>query len=113
MINGGSFSPVKVTPRRTVHRADAPVPVIVTFLHHHCQVLSGQSSRTTCLSKFGDFRGQTMVTYLIDVNRISLGNVVGHYGRPEAVEKTVSHMFRKLRLLSNLRHSPVGYPLAF
>ncbi len=30
MINGGSFSPVKVTPRRTVHRADAPVPVIVT-----------------------------------------------------------------------------------
>ncbi len=30
MINGESFSPVKVTPRRTVHRADAPIPVIVT-----------------------------------------------------------------------------------
>ncbi len=29
-----------------------------------------------------------MVTYLIDVNHISLGNVVGHYGYPEAVEKT-------------------------
>ncbi len=29
MINGVSFSPVKVTPRRTVHCADAPVPVIV------------------------------------------------------------------------------------
>ncbi len=54
-----------------------------------------------------------MATYLIDVNHISLGNVVGHYGYPEAVEKTVSHMFRKLRLLSNMRHSPVGYPLAF
>ncbi len=54
-----------------------------------------------------------MATYLIDVNHISLGNVVGHYGCPEAVEKTVSHMFRKLRLLSNMRHSPVGYPLAF
>ncbi len=54
-----------------------------------------------------------MVTYLIDVIHISLGNVVGHYGCPEAVEKTVSHMFRKLRLLSNMLHSPVGYPLAF
>ncbi len=54
-----------------------------------------------------------MVTYLIDVNHISLGNVVGHYGCPEAVEKTVSHIFRKLRLLSNMRHSSVGYPLAF
>ncbi len=30
MINWGNSSPVKVTPRRTVHRADAPVPVIVT-----------------------------------------------------------------------------------
>ncbi len=54
-----------------------------------------------------------MVTYLIDVNHISLSNVVGHYGCPEAVEKTVSHMFGKLKLLSNMRHSPVGYPLAF
>ncbi len=54
-----------------------------------------------------------MVTYLIDVNHISLGNVVGHNGCPEAVEKTVSHMFRKLRFLNNMRHSPVGYPLAF
>ncbi len=32
---------------------------------------------------------------------------------PEAVEKAVSLIFRKLRLLSNMRHSPVGYPLAF
>ncbi len=40
-----------------------------------------------------------MVTYLIDVYHISLGNVVGHYGCPKAVEKTVSHMLRKLRLL--------------
>ncbi len=54
-----------------------------------------------------------MVTYLIDANHISLGNVVGHYECPEAVEKTVSHIFRQLRLLSNMRHSPVGYPLAF
>ncbi len=54
-----------------------------------------------------------MVTYFIDVNHISLGNVVDHHGCPEAVAKTVSHMFRKLRLLSNVRHSPVGYPLAF
>ncbi len=54
-----------------------------------------------------------MVTYLIDVNHISLSNVVGHYGCPEAVEKTVSHMFRNMRLLGNMRHSPVGYPLAF
>ncbi len=50
---------------------------------------------------------------LIDVNHISLDKVVGHYGCPEAVEKPVSHMFRKSRLLSNMRHSPVGYPLAF
>ncbi len=35
------------------------------------------------------------------------------YENAEAVEKTVSYMFRKLRLLSNMRHSPVGYPLAF
>ncbi len=103
MINGGSFSPVKVTPRRAVHRADAPVPVIVTVLHQHCQVLSGQSSRTISLSKFGDFCGQAMVTHLIDINHISLSNDVGHYGCPEAVE----------RLLSNMRHLPVGYPLAF
>ncbi len=54
-----------------------------------------------------------MVTYLIDVNHISLGNVVGHYGYPEAVEKTVSHMFRKLRPLTTMRPSPVEYPLAF
>ncbi len=47
-----------------------------------------------------------MVTNLIDVHHISLGNVVGHYGCPEAVEKTVSLMFRELRLLSNMRHSP-------
>ncbi len=53
-----------------------------------------------------------MVTYLIDINHISLGNVVCHYGCPEAVDQTVSLMFRKLRLLSNMRHSPVGYPLA-
>ncbi len=31
-----------------------------------------------------------MVTYLIDVNQISLGNVVGHYGCPKAVVKTVN-----------------------
>ncbi len=54
-----------------------------------------------------------MGTYFIDVNHISLGNVVDHHGCPEAVEKTVRHMFRKLRLLSNMRHPPVGYPLAF
>ncbi len=54
-----------------------------------------------------------MVTYLIVVNHISLGNVVGHYGCPEVVEKTVSLMFSKLRLLSDMHHSPVGYPLAF
>ncbi len=45
-----------------------------------------------------------MVTCLIDVNRISLGYVVGHYECPEAVEKTVSHIFRKLRLLNNMLH---------
>ncbi len=76
-------------------------------------MLSGQSSQTICLPKFGDFCGQVMVTYLIDVNHLSLGYVVGLYGCPEAAKKTVSHMFRKLRLLSNMRHSPVGYPLAF
>ncbi len=54
-----------------------------------------------------------MVTYLIDVNHISLGNVVGHNGCPEAVEKMVSHMFRNMRLLSKMHLSPVGYPLAF
>ncbi len=37
------------------------------------------------LPKFGDFCGQATVTYLIDVNHISLGNVVGHYGCPKAV----------------------------
>ncbi len=52
-----------------------------------------------------------MVTYRIDNNHISLD--FSHYECPEAVEKTVSYMFRKLRLLSNMLYSPVGYPLAF
>ncbi len=50
-------------------------------------MLWGQSSRTICLSKFGDFCGQATVAYRIDNNHISLG--FSHYGCPEAVEKTV------------------------
>ncbi len=54
-----------------------------------------------------------MVTHLIDVNHVSLSKVVGHYGCPEAVEKTVSHIFRNMRLLNNMRYSPVGYDFTF
>ncbi len=42
-------------------------------VHHHCQVLSGQSSRTICLSKFGDFCGQAFYEDLRNWGRVVKG----------------------------------------
>ncbi len=80
MINGGSFSHVKVTPRRTVHRVGAPVPVIVTVFTPKLSSVVRPIKSNDMFILMWKFCGQAMVTYLIDVNHISLGNVVGHYG---------------------------------
>ncbi len=60
---------------------------------------------------------KNIATYLVSaasslLTTLVSSNVLGHHGYPEAIDKTASLIFRKLRLLNTMRHSPVGYLLA-
>ncbi len=63
-MKGGSFSPVKVTPRRTEHLADEPVLVTVTLL---APTLSRvvRPGQMVCLSKVDALLGTLLITYSI------------------------------------------------